>query len=102
MKTLKVIDFIKKNENWREILAGEPYFLKIVEDEGYILLKYNQLSSDFNNEIVRECRGLILDVDYNPVCVPFFKFGNYGESYCPEIDCITRHRSISGAFFNTC
>lgn len=86
MKTLKVVDFIKKNEDWRKLLAGEPYFLIIVESDGYILLKYNQLCSDFNNEIVRECRGLILDSDYNPVCVPFFKFGNYGESYCPEID----------------
>jgi bifunctional DNA-binding transcriptional regulator/antitoxin component of YhaV-PrlF toxin-antitoxin module len=35
---------------------------------------------------VRECRGLIIDKDINPVCVPFFKFGNYGESYADKID----------------
>lgn len=52
-----------------------------------VMLKYSQIDSDFKNEIVRECRGLILDEDtFEPVCVPFFKFGNYGESYCPEID----------------
>ena len=52
-----------------------------------VMLKYSQIGSDFKNEIVRECRGLILDEDtFEPVCVPFFKFGNYGESYCPEID----------------
>ena len=52
-----------------------------------VILKYSQIDSDFKNEIVRECRGLILDEDtFEPVCVPFFKFGNYGESYCPEID----------------
>lgn len=87
MKTnLEVVRFVKEHDNWRELLAAEPYCLKITEDDGYILLKYNQLSSDFNNEIVRECRGLILGADYTPVCVPFYKFGNYGESYCPEID----------------
>jgi T4 RnlA family RNA ligase len=52
------------------------------------LLKYNQLSSDFHLPLVRECRGIILDEQdgYRPVCIPFFKFGNYGESYVPEID----------------
>lgn len=52
-----------------------------------VMLKYSQIDSNFKNEIVRECRGLILDEDtFEPVCVPFFKFGNYGESYCPKID----------------
>lgn len=86
MRKLKLIEFIRENENWREILSDEPYFLKITTDGQYTMFKYNQLCSDFNNEIVRECRGLILDENFNPVCVPFFKFGNYGESYCPEID----------------
>jgi hypothetical protein len=39
-------------------------------------------------EMVRECRGIILDSTGNfaPVCVPLYKFGNYGESYADEID----------------
>jgi hypothetical protein len=88
---LKVLEFIKGHKDWEELLSQAPYFIKISRDEMFgkrlIMLKYNQLDSDFNEEIVRECRGLILDEDsLEPVCVPFFKFGNYGESYCPEID----------------
>lgn len=51
------------------------------------MFKYSQIDSDFNLQLVRECRGLILDEDtLEIVSFPFTKFGNYGESYCPEID----------------
>ena len=88
---LKVLEFIKAHKNWEELLSQAPYYIKISRDEMFgkrlIMLKYNQLDSDFNEEIVRECRGLIINEDsLEPVCVPFYKFGNYGESYCPEID----------------
>lgn len=88
---LKVLEFIKAHKNWEELLSQAPYFIKVSRDEMFgkrlVMLKYNQLDSDFNEEIVRECRGLILDEDsLEPISVPFFKFGNYGESYCPEID----------------
>ena len=83
---LKVISFIKENQNWREILSSEPYSLLINDDGNFTILKYSQINSDFNNEIVRECRGLIIDKEYNSVCIPFFKFGNYGESYADTID----------------
>ena len=68
------------------MLAGEPYYIKSIDDGRFTLLKYSQLDSDFSNEMVRECRGLILDSDYVPVCIPFYKFGNYGEAYAAEID----------------
>lgn len=88
---LKVLEFIKAHKNWEELLSQAPYYIKVYRDvmfdHNLVMLKYNQLDSDFNEEIVRECRGLILDEDsLEPVCVPFYKFGNYGESYCPEID----------------
>jgi hypothetical protein len=83
---MKIIEFIKSNPNWRELLVAEPYNLIINDDGGFIMLKYSQMNSDFNNEMVRECRGLILDSSFAPVCVPFYKFGNYGESYAAEID----------------
>ena len=51
-----------------------------------MLLKYSQIESDFTDEIVRECRGLIMDENFSPVCVPFFKFANYGEAYADNID----------------
>jgi hypothetical protein len=83
---LKVIEFIRNNPAWREILASAPYNLTINDDSGFIILKYSQIDSDLNLEIVRECRGLIIDSEFNPVCVPFFKFGNYGEPYADEIN----------------
>jgi len=91
---LLLIKFINENENWEELLTKDPYNLKITREpanhEGceYIMFKYNQLSSDFSNPIVRECRGLILykymfddRVYYRPICAPFFKFANAEESY---------------------
>ena len=88
---LKVLEFIKAHKNWEELLSQAPYYIKVYRDvmfdHNLVMLKYNQLDSDFNEPIVRECRGLIFDEDsLEPVSVPFFKFGNYGESYCPEID----------------
>lgn len=78
---LLLVKFINENENWEELLTKDPYNLKISRDGDYMLFKYNQLSSDFNNPIVRECRGLILNKDFKPVCVPFFKFANAEEDY---------------------
>lgn len=89
---LKVLEFIQAHRNdWEELLSQEPYFLKVSRDNVFnhrlVMLKYNQLDSDFHEEIVRESRGLIFDEDsLEVVSVPFFKFGNYGESYVPNID----------------
>jgi hypothetical protein len=86
---LKVIDFIKSTANWREILSAAPYNLLINDDGDFTILKYSQIDSDLTNAIVRECRGLIIDREYNAVCVPFFKFFNYGEPCADEIDWAT-------------
>lgn len=86
---MQVLDFINSHDNWEELLAAEPYNIIIKHDGDYVLLKYNQLSSDFSNPIVRECRGSIFRLDNDKwicVCHPFDKFGNYGESYVPELD----------------
>lgn len=79
--------FIKEHSDWEKLLTEPPYCVKIKRDGGYVIFSYNQLTSDFSLEIVRECRGVILrECDLTPVCVPFYKFGNYGESYAPNID----------------
>ena len=37
---LEVIKFIKQhNEDWRELLSSDPYYINIKEDDNYILLK---------------------------------------------------------------
>ena len=88
--TMQVLDLMNMHENWEEILTQSPYNIKVSRDGDYILLKYNQLNSDFSIPIVRECRGAIFwrneDGKYECVCYPFSKFGNYGESYVPDID----------------
>ena len=53
-----------------------------------VLLKYSQIASPMNERIVQECRGIILDEadSWKPVCVPYFKFFNYGEVNAATID----------------
>lgn len=92
---MKLLDFMNTEKNWRKILSSPPYNIKITEGYAqngtYVILKYNQLSSDFNELMVRQARGSIFFQDdhtkvWECVCHPFDKFGNYGESYVPEID----------------
>jgi len=83
---LEVISFIHENQNWRDLLSGDPYRLSLVTDGGFTILNYSQYDSDFMINIVRECRGLIIDAECQPVCIPFFKFANYGEAYADTLD----------------
>ena len=87
MYKIELRDFILSHDNWEELLTAEPYYLKISRDNKYIMFKYNQISSDFSIPLVREARGIIFrESDWECVCHPFEKFGNYGESYCPDIN----------------
>lgn len=93
-------EFLKTHNNWEELLSEPPYSVKIKRDGGYVIFLYNQLFSDFTSGLVRECRGVILEeATLKPVCVPFYKFGNYGESYVPPIDwnCARVQEKIDGS-----
>ena len=88
---MEVLKLMNSNPQWRDVLRADPYNITIKEDGELVLLKYSQIDSDFNLPIVRECRGSIFAYEekYDTwVCVrrAFDKFGNYGESYVPEID----------------
>ena len=88
MATNYLLKFIQNNPNdWEEKLSSDPYNLKISRDGPYVMFKYNQLSSDFSNPIVREARGIIFRED-NWKCVrrAFDKFFNYGEPNAAEVD----------------
>lgn len=88
----KLLEFIKKNKNWREVLSAKPYCLKIKDDGDYTLFMYNQLESDFYNPVVKEARGIILSFagkEPRVVCRAFDKFGNFGEGYVDAIDWVT-------------
>lgn len=80
--------FISENKDWKEILSNEPYNLKISCDGEYVLMKYDMRTADFSSPIVREARGIIFKVgewEY-PVCHPFNKFFNYGETFSDHVD----------------
>ena len=85
---LKIQEFIKAHDNWRDLLSAEPYNLKISDDDGFVLFKYNQIASDFSQEICKEARGLILDSqnDFRVVRYAFKKFFNIDEGYAAHID----------------
>lgn len=88
---LKLIDFIKNHSDWEALLSQAPYCLNISRDQKFgrnlIMFKYSQQDSDFSNDIVKECRGIILDEDtFEPVSIPYFKFFNVGEPNAAEID----------------
>lgn len=84
--------FCDMNSNYEQLLCEKPYYVKTkhyyINDKHYVMFTYNQVNSDFNNDIVRECRGIIFREGEwtKPVCHAFDKFGNYQESYVPKID----------------
>ena len=108
MATNYLLEFIQSHPNdWEEKLSSDPYNLKISRDGPYVMFKYNQLSSDFSNPIVREARGIIFRED-NWKCVrrAFDKFFNYGEPNAAEVDWNTARvqtkydGSLISAWFN--
>lgn len=88
---LDIQQFIEQHSDWEKLLAEKPYCLKISHEEmlGHklVMLKYNQIDSDFSCPLVCGCRGLILDEDtLEPISFPFTKFFNLGESHAAEVD----------------
>ena len=93
MSKLRILDFMAAfPDDWKDRLRND-YQIKVIEKKPYIMLHYN-INADFKNELVRECRSLIIredvlsgrTVDYTVVAMPFRKFGNYGEPYADEIN----------------
>lgn len=84
---LKIEEFINqhKYEDWATLLTQPPYNLLRNEDDDYILFKYNQLDvadggSDFNEPIVCEARGIIINKHtLKAVALSFPKFWNVQE-----------------------
>lgn len=84
---LELERFLKENNNWEELLTNEPYNLKVKRDGNYVMLSYDQIRSDFSSVLVQQARGIIFkESTLEPVCVPFFKFFNFGEENAANID----------------
>ena len=78
----KILRFINSNPKWRAILTAPPYNLILRDFGDYTLIKYNQLFSNFKEDMVKEARGLIIKKvgrKYTPVCIPFTKFFCVGD-----------------------
>lgn len=83
---LEVTKYLRSGKTLNSLMA-KPYCLKVQKQDNLVLLKYDQVNSDFNIKIVRECRGIILDKrTWEPVCFPFYKFFNMGEQYADTVD----------------
>jgi hypothetical protein len=84
---LKLLNYIIENEDWEEQLSKAPYRLKIKRSAELVMLHYKN-RSDFSIDIVKECRGIILDErnGFLPICAPFFKFFDYDDPKADRID----------------
>jgi T4 RnlA family RNA ligase len=67
--------------------------VKVYEDEGLMVLNYSQIDSPKSHPVVVECRGLILDLDFNVVSRSMDRFFNLGE--VPESQaCIDMQKAV--------
>ena len=87
-----LLDFIRDNDNWEELLYEKCIQVKYKGD--LAIFNYNLnigieqgKEIDFTDPIVKVCRGIIVDLkNMKVVCFPFNKFGNYTEYYADDID----------------
>lgn len=81
---------------------GIKFKQSLIHPELY-LFKYDQIKSPMKEQIVQECRGLILNKedDWNIVCFPYTKFFNYGDSLAPALSSnITICKKLDGSLIN--
>jgi hypothetical protein len=67
--------------------VAAEYSLKVTEHptDARVILGYSQIDSDKRAQVVRECRGLVLERgSWDVVARPFFRFHNAGE--CPDLE----------------
>lgn len=62
----------------------EEIAIVVKEYDDLYVLNYNQIESPKDHPITKECRGLILDKDFNVVSRSFDRFFNYGECTAGE------------------
>lgn len=75
---MKVIEYLKEFGTQK---LNEEYGVIVKSyEEGLYVLNYDQINSP-KNDITTECRGLILDHDFNIVSRSFDRFFNYGENF---------------------
>ncbi len=78
--------FIKDHkDNWEELLY-KCHGIKVKREGCYAIFNYSY-DCLFQDPLVQEARGIIIDCDeLEVICWPFRKFGNHYESYADKID----------------
>lgn len=81
MNELKIQKYLRQKGNNFETLKTAYGINATVAPRGDLVnLKYNQIDSPKTKPIVRECRGIILEMDtWDIVSMAFYRFFNYGE-----------------------
>lgn len=88
-----LVNFVKSNDNWKELLKEKPYSLKTIKECSYhpnwYMFVYNLFNSELTNDVVRGCRGTVLEINGKNVKVisaPYTKFFNYGQIEGKDIE----------------
>lgn len=78
---MKIQDWLRNNNGDLELLEQELGIKTIVNDDNRVIFNYSQIDSPRDNDIVRECRGLVLDSnnDWELVARAFTRFFNVAE-----------------------
>lgn len=77
---MKVQEFLKHHKDVNKLNEDFGIIVKDYPEEGLYVLNYDQIRSPKSDPIVMECRGLILDHDFNVVSRAFDRFFNLGEA----------------------
>ena len=77
---MKVQEFLKEHKDVNKLNEQFGIIVKDYPEQGLYVLNYDQIKSPKSDPIVMECRGLILDYDFNVVSRAFDRFFNLGEA----------------------
>lgn len=77
MTTLNILEYLKVYNNFQSLETELGITIK--KYDNYFLLNYSQIDSPKFHDIVKECRGIIIDNDLNVLCKSFDRFFNYNE-----------------------
>lgn len=88
-----LVNFVKENDDWENLLKKAPYNLKSIKwcmwQPNWCMFVYNLFNSDLTNDVVRGCRGTVLEIngkDVKVISAPYTKFFGYGDPSGKDIE----------------
>lgn len=91
---INLINYVNSHDDWQTSLKKPPYNFKTVRNDPdnptHWIFVYNLFDSDFTNPVVKEARGIVLDIQNGQVVGivshAFDKFFNWGDPNAADID----------------